>query len=112
MKRFGVRAHECETGAIWFSDLFEKTDLAAHVAHTLQLDPVEYAADVRAAAWILLQLGVPGVWPADRLKGDLALAVARLGRVVNERIERDPQVLAAIEGEIAALRERAGNVAG
>lgn len=102
MKRSGILPHQCDTGAMWFCDLFEKTQLAEHVRHTLELDVIEYAADVRAAAWLLQLLCHAGVWPADRLADDRRLAAAKLRRMIELELESD--VREALAAELRAIQ--------
>jgi hypothetical protein len=100
-----------DLAADWFSELFDETGLAERIAETLELDVAEYGPEIRAAAYVLIQLGHPYVWPAERLDEDLTLAANKLQEILDQPRDQegavgDPDLRGAIEREIGTLRSR------
>ena len=92
-------------------DLFEETGLADKVAETLHLDKAEYHQEIRAAAFVLIQLGHPYIWPVDRLHDDLVTAAERLEAMLNHSQWQTefggcPELVNAVKAELAVLKSR------
>ncbi len=64
-----------DSSADWFGNLMEKTKLPKRVEKALRSD--DYP-DVRAAAWLLQQIGRAFVYDIDVLDDQLNLAIERL----------------------------------
>ncbi len=94
--------------ADWFGDLFDEIPLAKKVEETLNLDPEEYAAEIRAAASLLVMLGRTYVWPIDDIDRHLQLAIAQMENV-HTVYEDEPEFAAAVADEIAILKSRQAN---
>jgi hypothetical protein len=104
MGAWGSAAWDNDLAADWFANLFEKTELARHVEKPLSYcDPEEYAAEIRAAAWVLAALGRVYVWPVPDLERHLKLAVAKMEAI---RELPDYEDLPEIDEEITVLRSR------
>lgn len=107
MGAWGTAAWDNDGAADWFGDLFDATGLAKHVEKTLKQDPADAHEEIRAAAHILVALGRVYVWPVEELNKHLALAIDRLEKIqVLEVYQEDSEFVAAIQGEIDALRAR------
>jgi len=109
---WGIEPWANDLAADWFSQLFEETSLAEKVECALRLDPAEYAEEIRAAAYILQQLGRPYVWPIDKLAHQLELAVAQLSTIANSDASPhiSPELRNEIRKEIARLRGQLRNL--
>ncbi len=102
MGAWGSAAWDNDLAADWFGNLFEKTNLARHVEKTLNLkDLEEYAAEVRAAAWLLGVLGKVYIWPIADLERHLKLAIAKMEAI---RELPDYEGVPDIDEELAVLR--------
>jgi hypothetical protein len=104
MGAWGSAACDNDLAADWFANLFEKTKLARHVEKTLNQKALEeYAAEIRAAAWLLATLGRVYIWPIADLERHLKLAIAKM-----EAIRELPDYAdePEVEEEIAVLRSR------
>ena len=66
-----------DSAADWFCELFEKTKLREKVRECLEMDMNLYCEDIRAAAYILIFLGRPYIWPLG-LEEDLSFAIKRM----------------------------------
>jgi hypothetical protein len=104
MGAWGTAAWDNDLAADWFGNLFDKTKLARHVEKALDYsDLEEYAAEIRAAAWVLATLGRVYVWPVSDLERHLKLAIAKMEAI---RELPDYEGVPEIDEEIAALRSR------
>lgn len=108
MGAWGLAPWDDDSGADWFGDLFEELPIADRVEQTLNLDPEEYAAEIRAAASMLILLGRTYIWPIDHIDRHLALAIERM-LLVREVYGEEPDFAAAVDDEIAILRSRQSN---
>ena len=107
MGDWGVAAWENDYAADWYGTLFQKTQLAAHVEEALNRDPESEPDVVRAAAFVLAQLGRVYIWPDDELNRHLKLAIQQLETIREQEETREVEGLAAaIDHEIATLRSR------
>ncbi|NNF00938.1 MAG: hypothetical protein HKN25_18120 [Pyrinomonadaceae bacterium] len=85
---WGNEPWDNDAAADWFGKLLDKTDLPKHVRKTLLLskedDPYgENTAELRAAAYCVLQLGRVYIWPIASLKEDLQIAINALEMVLS-----------------------------
>jgi len=102
---WGYAPWDNDAAADWYGDLFDQTSIEAIVEATLTKDPEEFAAEIRAAAALLIMLGRTYVWPIDRLDDHLHLAISQMDKV-KTLYEDDPPLAAAVEQDIALLRAR------
>jgi hypothetical protein len=108
MGAWGSGPFDNDDAADWFGGLFEKTKLAARVEKALNTKDLEdeYGI-VRAAAFVVVQLGHNFVWPVDDLDRHLQLAIDKLEEVKGlEEVSEDPEFVAGIEADIATLKAR------
>ena len=104
MGAWGSAAWDNDLAADWFGNLFERTKLARHVEKALNYsDLEEYAAEIRAAAWVLGALGRVYVWPVSDRERHLKLAIAKMEAI---RELPDYEDVPEISEEIAVLRSR------
>ena len=104
MGAWGEAAWDNDDAADWFGELFAATKLAQRVEKALKTKDVEeYAAKIRAAAYVLVALGRVYIWPPEDLQRHLRLAIEKL-----EAVARTPdwEGEPAIAAEIAELRSR------
>lgn len=107
MGAWGTAAWDNDSAADWFNDVIDATGLAGHVEEALNRDPVDDPDVIRAAAFLLVQLGRVYIWPVDDLDRHLALAVRQLEAVRElESFREADGFVAAIDAEIAELRTR------
>ena len=93
-------------GTAWLARVLEKHGVVRKVRKALARDPVRSHATVRAAAWVLAQVGRPGTWPEETLVADLDAAIAAL-KTIEERVFADEEEFrAAVQAEASALRDR------
>lgn len=111
MGYWGHKAWENDEAADWFDDLFEESKFREIVRRALERDVKEDLAEVRAAAFMLIQLGDSYIWPIDHLDDDNRLAVKQL-KAARELIVSqlpDPELesyIKQIDLEIAVLGSR------
>ncbi len=83
------------------------------VESALQLDPMEYPQEIRAAAYLLVTYGQYMLWPHGSLHDLLKLAIEKLevifGVVANAR---GASVRPSIRSELSVLRERLRSLEG
>jgi hypothetical protein len=104
---WGKAAWDNDSAADWYGHLFRSTGLAKHVEEALNRDPVEDADVIRAAAFLLVQLGRVYIWPVHDLDRHLALAIQKLEAVRElEEFQEAEGFVEEIEAEIAVLRSR------
>ena len=108
MGTWGVAAWDNDGAADWYGDLFQVTKLATRVEKVLKKKDVEeWHEEIRAAAYLLVALGRPFIWPVDVLDQHLQLAIDRLEEIKGlEEFEGGGDFGAAIDEEIAILRSR------
>ena len=108
MGRWGSKPWEGDRAGEWFHTMMNETHLADFVEKTLhQLvdeDFPEVNDEIRAAATMLILLGIPEVWPFEHLKQDLELAIARLEQLLTTN--NDGGAKKQIRAEIAVLKSR------
>jgi hypothetical protein len=107
MGAWGTAAWDNDSAADWYGDLFDATGFAKHVEDALNRDPEEDADVIRAAAFLLVQLGRVYIWPVDDLDRHLSLAVQKLEAVRElEEFQEAEGFVEGIDAEIAVLRSR------
>lgn len=109
MGAWGYAPWDDDSAADWFGDLFEEIPLAKKVEETLNLDPEEYAVEIRAAASLLIMLGRTYVWPIGDIDRHLQLAIAQMEKV-QAVFQDEPEFAGAVADEIAVLKSRQANV--
>ena len=96
-----------DQAADWFGDFMQDTRIRRKWLDGIQADPVDSPEVVRAAAALFVMLGRVYVWPIQTFDEDLDLAIASLSRVAANGDYADlPELVAAIEQEVAELRTR------
>lgn len=106
MGTWGLRPFDNDTAADWFGDLWDEVPLPKRVEKTLQQEVEEFNHDeIRAAAYVLIQLGHVYVWPIHDLEHHLELAVSKL-KEVKKFYEGEEEFEKEIQGEIDLLQER------
>ena len=108
MGAWGFAPWDDDSAADWFGDLFDEIPLAAKVEQTLSLDPEEYAAEIRAAASLLVMLGRSYIWPIDDIDRHLQLAITAMEKV-RVVFDDEPEFATAVDAEIAILKSRQAN---
>lgn len=108
MGTWGFAPWDDDSAADWFGDLFEELPLAAKVEQTLNLDPEEYAAEIRAAASLLVMLGRTYIWPIDDIDRHLQLAITAMEKV-RAIFDDEPEFATAVDAEISILKSRQAN---
>ncbi len=107
MGAWGTAAWDNDSAADWYGNLFDATGLAKHVEEALNRDPEEDADVIRAAAFVLVQLGRVYIWPVNDLNRHLALAIRKLEAVRElEEFQEAEGFVGSIDAEIAELRSR------
>lgn len=107
MGAWGTAAWANDSAADWFGDLFDTTGLAKHVEDALNRDPEDDPDVIRAAAFLLVQLGRVYIWPVHDLDNHLALAISKLEAVRGlEEFQEAEGFVEGIDAEIAELRSR------
>jgi len=109
MGAWGTTPWDNDDAADWYGDLFDATGLAKRVEEALNRDPevVWDAMVIRAAAFLLVQLGRVYIWPVDELDRHLALAIRKLEAVRElEEFKEAEGFVEAIDAELAVLRSR------
>ena len=108
MGTWGFAPWDNDAAADWYGELFDEIPLAAKVEETLNGDPEEYAAEIRAASALLILLGRTYIWPIDDINRHLKLAISQMERV-HATYQDEPEVAAAVADEIALLKSRQAN---
>lgn len=108
MGAWGCAPWDDDSAADWFADLFEQTKLDKKIEETLQLDPEEYHAEIRAASSLLVMLGRTYVWPIDKIDSHLELAISSLEKI-RDVYDEESDFLDSINQEIAILNSRKKN---
>ena len=108
MGAWGFAPWDDDSAADWFGDLFDEIPLASKVEKTLQLDPKEYSAEIRAASALLVMLGRTYIWPIDDIDRHLKLAITQMEKI--RAVYADElEFVAAVDSEIAILKSRQAN---
>ena len=84
-----------------------ETGLTARVEETLRKDIWRWQ-EIRAAAYVLVQLGRQGIWPADELESHLRPAINRLDEILTEAVANgaDEDWAGGVIDELDVLRSR------
>ncbi len=101
---WGVKPYENDGAADWFGDLWDEFPVPKKVEETLNLDVEEYHEEIRAAAYILLQLGDTYQWPVDDIDRHCKVAATKLEELLG--IYEDAEFQSEIRKEIDILRAR------
>lgn len=105
MGAWGFAPWDDDSAADWFGDLFDEIPLAAKVEQTLKLDPEKHAAEIRAAASLLVMLGRTYVWPIGDIDRHFQLAISAMEKV-RTVFDDAPEFATAVDAEIAILSSR------
>jgi hypothetical protein len=103
---WGVEAWANDAAADWFGDLWERFPVPLKVEETLQLDRKDNHEEIRAAAYVLLQLADTYVWPIASIDRHCDLAARRLEELKGMEIYAGDSFQAQLQKEIDALRSR------
>lgn len=111
MGTWGHQPWDNDGAADWFTSLFDGIDIDGHIDRAFATDDGD---EIRAAGYILTVLGRPYIWPGDleRLDGHLERGIELLTEFLDEDSEfrelweDDPEALAAVRAELAALEAR------
>jgi hypothetical protein len=103
---WGVDAWANDVAADWFGDLWERFPIPLEVERTLLLPLEDNHEEIRAAAYVLLQLGDTYVWPVASIDLHCDLAAQRLEELKGMEIYADDSFQAQLRNEIDALRSR------
>ena len=96
-----------DEAADWFGDFMDSTQLRKEWLKGIKADPVESPGVVRAAAALFVMLGRVYVWPIKTFDEDLELTIASLAGLVEAgEYAEPPELVAAIEQEVAELKSR------
>jgi hypothetical protein len=108
MGDWGFKPWDNDCAADWYGEFFEKTRLATYVEETLNQDINSgYPDEIRAAAFVLTQLGHIFIWPGENLAGHLKLAIEKLEAIRKlEDFQEIEGYVSEINNEIAELRAR------
>ena len=106
MGAWGTKPWDNDSAADWFGDMFDSTGLARLVEKTLNSDVEDAHEEIRAAAHVLAILCRTYVWPVNDIDRHLALGVAKLEEIKQSGIYEEPEFVAALETDLAALRAR------
>jgi hypothetical protein len=103
---WGVEAYANDAAADWFGDLWDQFPIPPKIEETLLLDPEENHEQIRAAAYVLLQLGGTYIWPIGLIDRHCDLAARRLEKLKEMEIYADNAFQAQLQTEIDVLRSR------
>jgi hypothetical protein len=104
---WGVEAYDNDSAADWFGDLWDQFAVPSKVEATLQLDPDDdNHEEIRAAAYIVLQLGHTYVWPVHSIDRHCDLAARRLEQLKQMEIYVGTDFQGQLQQEIEILRSR------
>jgi len=100
-----------DTAADWFGGLFDATRLRDGIRATLESDSKENHEEIRAAVWMLIELGRTYIWPIDHIDGDIELGIQKMEEIISLGIYADtPAFVKEIGFEITVLRARRDNI--
>ena len=103
---WGVEAWANDGAADWFADLWERFPIPLKVEEVLQLDPEDNHEEIRAAAYVLLQLGDTYIWPVALINRHCDLAAQRLEQLKAMEIYAGDNFQAQLQKEVDTLRSR------
>lgn len=103
---WGVKPYENDGAADWFGDLWDQLPVPIKVEETLKLDIQDFHEEIRAAAYVLSQLGDTYCWPVADIDRRCGLAATRLEGLLASEIYAGEEFQAQIRQEIATLRSR------
>ena len=107
MGMWALQPWDNDAAADWFGDLMEVTNLRAKWLDGIREDCTDAPEIVRAAGALFVMLGRVYVWPIDDYDHDLELAISALSKVAHtESVQESPELVAAIENELAELKSR------
>jgi hypothetical protein len=107
MGDWGFKPWDNDGAADWYGELFEKTQLAMYVEEALNQDPEESPDVIRAAAFLLVQLGRVYIWPIHEMDRHLGLAIQKLEAIRElEDFQEIEGYVSEINNEISILRSR------
>ena len=104
----GIAPWDDDSAADWYGDLFDELPVVAKVEETLNSDPMEYAAEIRAASALLIMLGRTYIWPIDDIDRHLKLAISQMEKIQSFYAD-EPEFASAVADEIAILKSRQAN---
>ena len=103
---WGVKAYDNDSAADWFGDLWDDFPVPARIEETLKLDIEDSHEEIRAAAYVLVQLAGVYVWPIEDLDRQCELAAQRLEEIKKMEIYQGEDFQREMQTEIDALRSR------
>jgi hypothetical protein len=103
---WGVKAYDNDSAADWFGDLWEDFPVPARIEGTLKLDIEDSHEEIRAAAYVLVQLAEIYIWPIEDLDRHCELAAQRLEEIKKMEIYEGEDFQREIQTEIDELRSR------
>jgi hypothetical protein len=103
---WGLESYENDSAADWFGDLWDEFPFPSKVEETLKLDLEDNYEEIRAAAYVLLQLGQTFIWPVNSIDLHCDLAARRLEEMKALEIYSGDDFQAQIQKEIEILRSR------
>jgi len=107
MGMWAYKPWDNDEAADWFGDFMDRTQLRKEWLNGINADPVESPGAVRAAAALFVMLGRVYVWPIGTFDRDLELTITRLSALVEAgEYAEPPELVAAIEQEVAELKSR------
>ena len=106
MGAWGIKPYENDSASDWFSDLWDEFALPSKVEETLKMDLEDGHEEIRAAAYVLIQLGNTYIWPVDSIDRHCDLAARRLEEIKAMEIYCDADFQAELQKEIDILRSR------
>ncbi len=90
-----------DSAADWFADLLQGS-FVEKIEETLNLDPKKNYEEIRAACYVLIQLGRPYIWPYEKI-----VAVAALHNICDSGVyEASSNFVKEINDEISILKNR------
>jgi hypothetical protein len=103
---WGVEAWANDAAADWFGDLWECFPIPSEVEKTLLLAVDDNHEEIRAAAYVVLQLGNTYMWPIASIDWHCNLAAQRLEELKGMEIYADENFQTQLQNEIDILRSR------
>jgi hypothetical protein len=101
---WGLEAFENDKADSWFEDLWQLFPIPAEIEKTLRLTVEDNHEEIRAAAYVLLQLG--DIWPVDLIDQHCDLAARRLEDIKGMEIYAHDVFQVQLQKEIDILRSR------
>jgi hypothetical protein len=106
LQRNGTKPYENDSAADWFSNLWDEFAIPSKVEETLKLDLEDNHEEIRAAAYMLLQLGDTYIWPVYSIDRHCDLAARRLEEMRAMELYSGDEFQAEMQKEIEILRSR------